>query len=165
MPAGSVSVRPWLAGLERAWAVEVLERELAGPLQARRGELVDVLSDEALVADVDGKPAGLLTYSPRVDGFELSSLVALREGVGIGRALVEALTGIARQAGAERIWVVTTNDNLAALGSYQHLGFRLIALRPGAVTQARTKLKPSIPRFGRDDLPLRDELELELPLR
>jgi hypothetical protein len=63
------------------------------------------------------------------------------------------------------VWLVTTNDNLVALRFYQRRGFRLSALRPGAVDEARRRLKPAIPDAGAFGIPLRDELELELRLR
>jgi hypothetical protein len=59
--------------------------------------------------------------------------------------------------------VVTTNDNLGALRFYQRRGFVLAALRPGAITEARRTLKPEISEIGADGIPIRDELELELP--
>ncbi|MGD8245715.1 MAG: hypothetical protein PVG25_02965 [Anaerolineae bacterium] len=63
----------------------------------------------------------------------------------------------------QRIWLITTNDNLAALRFYQRRGFSLVAVHPGAVDQART-LKPEIPAIGHSGIPIRDEIELELPL-
>lgn len=75
-------------------------------------------------------------------------------------ALLEALQS--RVADCDRIWLVTTNDNLDALRFYQRRGFSLCALRPGAVDDARHTLKPSISRTGAYGIPLRDELELEL---
>lgn len=54
---------------------------------------------------------------------------------------------------------MTTNDNLDALRLYQRHGFRLAALRPGAVDRSR-HLKPDIPAIGAYGLPLRDELLL-----
>jgi hypothetical protein len=59
---------------------------------------------------------------------------------------------------------VTTNDNLAALALYQKAGWRLAALRPGAVDASRATIKPAIPLLGEHDIPLRDELELERDL-
>jgi ribosomal protein S18 acetylase RimI-like enzyme len=56
---------------------------------------------------------------------------------------------------------VTTNDNVDALRFYQRRGFRLAALRAGAVEDARARLKPEIPWTGADGIELRDELELE----
>jgi ribosomal protein S18 acetylase RimI-like enzyme len=160
----SIAVRPYLAGLQRAWAEETLATASGGPLQARRGELIDVLAASALVADLDGERAGLLTYRFDLDGCELTSLVSIRPGRGVGRALLGALVDAAKTEGVDRVWVVTSNDNTRALRFYQRAGFRLVALRVGAVTEARTRLKPSIGRFGEDDIPIRDELELELAL-
>ena len=59
---------------------------------------------------------------------------------------------------------MTTNDNVDALRFYQRRGFRLAVLRPGAVDESREALKPEIPRSGEHDIPLRDELELEMDL-
>ena len=74
-------------------------------------------------------------------------------------ALIEAVAATARAAGARRLRVMTTNDNLRALRLYQRTGFRLEALRPGAVDAARER-KPSIPLTGEDGIPVRDELDL-----
>jgi hypothetical protein len=37
-------------------------------------------------------------------------------------------------------------------------------LRPGAVDEARARLKPSIPTVGNDGIPIRDEIDLVLEL-
>jgi hypothetical protein len=60
--------------------------------------------------------------------------------------------------------VVTTNDNTDALRFYQQRGFTLAGLRPGAVTDSRTRLKPEIPPVGEHGIPLRDEVLLERPV-
>jgi hypothetical protein len=39
----------------------------------------------------------------------------------------------------------------------------LVAVHRDAITHARANLKPEIPLTGKDDIPLRDEIELELP--
>jgi ribosomal protein S18 acetylase RimI-like enzyme len=83
-------------------------------------------------------------------------------GQGAGRMLIEAAAVALRQAGVRRAWLVTTNDNLAALALYQKAGWRLTALRPGALEGARRRLKPGIPVIGGHGIPLLDELELEL---
>jgi len=79
---------------------------------------------------------------------------------------VEATVDLARAQCLRRVWCTTTNDNLAALGFWQALGFVLVALRPGAVETAR-RLKPPVPS-GRSDgyrgLPIRDEIDLERTL-
>ena len=92
------------------------------------------------------------------------SIDALRADAGVGRRLLDAVAATARAAGAERLVVMTTNDNLVALRFYQRAGFRLAELRPGAVDEARAALKPSIPETGNDGIPLRDEIDLVLEL-
>lgn len=154
-----VTVRAFDPAADRSWASELLDREFGGAVQARRGETLNSLDLPGLVAEDGGRQVGLLFY--RLDGedCELFALLAADPGAGIGTALVDAL--VARAAGRRRIWVVTTNDNLRALRFYQRRGFSLCALRPGAVDDARRRLKPGISLTGYDGIPLRDELELE----
>jgi hypothetical protein len=59
--------------------------------------------------------------------------------------------------------LITTNDNLHAIGFYQKRGFQMAAIHRGAVNEAR-KLKPSIPMIGAHGIPMRDEIELEMVL-
>ena len=69
----------------------------------------------------------------------------------------------ARSRGCRRIFLITTNDNLNALGFYQKRGFELAALYRGAIHESR-KIKPSISLMGMNHIPLRDEIELEIRL-
>jgi hypothetical protein len=62
---------------------------------------------------------------------------------------------------AQRVWLVTTNDNLDALRFYQRRGFRIAQVRPGAVDETRKTLKPSIAEVGDFGIPIRDEIVLE----
>ncbi|WP_442967500.1 GNAT family N-acetyltransferase [Rhizobium sp. BR 362] len=91
------------------------------------------------------------------------SLDAVQPGQGVGTALIDALTDRLRRQGVSALWVMTTNDNLAALRFYQRRGFELRRLRPGAVDAARL-LKPSIPKIAENGIPIRDELDLCLRL-
>jgi ribosomal protein S18 acetylase RimI-like enzyme len=150
-----------LAEADLAWAEDLLTEAFGGRMQARRGELVDVLGLPGLVVERDGEPAGLLTYRWDDDGCELASIVVQEEHRGLGTELVEAL--VRKVDGRGRIWLVTSNDNVDALRFYQRRGFRLAELRPGAIDEARQKLKPEISRTGAYGIPIRDELELELP--
>jgi ribosomal protein S18 acetylase RimI-like enzyme len=43
-------------------------------------------------------------------------------GRGIGKALVEALAGLAREHGCYGMWVLTDDDNPAALAAYRGAG-------------------------------------------
>ncbi|GAA2318165.1 hypothetical protein GCM10010149_83290 [Nonomuraea roseoviolacea subsp. roseoviolacea] len=110
------------------------------------------------------EPAGLVTYVERDGGREVEvvTLDAWLPGRGVGRALLDAVRGEAVRRGADRLTLITTNDNTHALRFYQRYGFDLVALHRHGVDAAR-RLKPGIPAEA-DGIPIRHELELELPL-
>ncbi len=129
---------------------------------ARLGELHDPLGDEALLAEDDGRAlVGVLTYLVSGTDCEVTTLYAAQSLRGIGSALFDAALDAARAAGCDRVWLVTTNDNVDALRFYQRRGFRLAELHAGAVDVSRSTLKPSIPEIGDHGIALHDELVLE----
>ena len=145
-------------------AVEAFLGEHGSLRVARRGELLDSLDHPALLAWVGDVLVGVATYVVDGEACELLTLHAQHQLAGVGTALVDAVVRSARESGCRRLWVVTTNDNVDALRYYQRRGFRLTQLRPGAVDVSRETLKPEIPPVGAHEIPLRDELELELTL-
>lgn len=152
-----------LDGTSRRWAHELIAENWGGMMMVSRGHLYDMRVFPGLVALLDGEHVGLLTYRIEGEQCEVMSLNSLREGVGVGGALLKAVRDIASGAGCRRLWLITTNDNLHALRFYQRQGFTLAALYPNALSASRA-LKPSIPLIGMDDIPLRDEIELEMVL-
>lgn len=107
---------------------------------------------------------GVITYSI-VDGeCEIVSLDSEREGRGLGTKLINAAVEEARKRDCRRVFLITTNDNLNALGFYQKRGFELVRINRGAVNESR-KIKSSIPLLGMNNIPLRDEIELEIRLK
>ena len=88
---------------------------------------------------------------------------SLEAGIGVGTQLIEAAKHAAASAGSERLWLITTNDNTDALRFFQTRGFSLVAVHRNAVTEAR-KMKPEIPLYGLNSIPIRDEIELEIIL-
>lgn len=111
------------------------------------------------IAERAGRIAGLLTYDVRAGVLEIVTINALDQHAGIGTLLIEAIRGEAKRRGCTEIMLTTTNDNIGALRFYQRRGFRLAALRPGAVDRSRVR-KPEIPRTGDYGIPLRDEIDL-----
>ena len=145
-------------------------------MQARRGELIDVLESGmgVLALDPTGALVGIVTWA--VDAGDAAvdadgtaaeiravAVASAARGGGVGRALLDAAAAALRAAGVRRAWLVTTNDNLAALALYQKAGWRLVAVRPGAIDELRRAIKPSIPELGQHGIRLRDELVLEWP--
>ncbi len=112
----------------------------------------------------DGKEwIGLLTFMIENNECEVTSLDSLREGQGIGSQLIDRALEEARGRGCKRLFLITTNDNLNALGFYQRRGFEIVAVYRGAINESR-KLKPGISLIGYNNIPLRDEIELEIIL-
>ena len=107
---------------------------------------------------------GLLTYNVEDKDCEIVSLNSTVEGIGIGTALVRELIDAAKDAKIHRIWLITTNDNLPALKFFQKRKFEIAAVHRDSIQQAR-RLKPQIPITGVEGIPIRDEIELELPLK
>ena len=133
---------------------------------ARLDELQRPLDHPALVA-VDGDDlVGVQTYVLAGTAAEILTLHVDERwrGAGTGTALIGSAERLAVGAGCTRLFLVTTNDNTAALRFYQRRGFRLAELRPGAVTRSRATLKPEIPELGTDGIAIRDELVLDKPL-
>lgn len=112
------------------------------------------------LAIAHGAKQGLVTYYIRDDECEIVTLDSVTECRGIGSALIAAVREAASQAACRRIWLITTNDNVKAIRFYQKRGFELVAVHRNAIEKFR-KLKPEIPRFGIDGIPIRDEIEME----
>jgi ribosomal protein S18 acetylase RimI-like enzyme len=165
MPA-AVAVRPLGPG-EEAAAAALLDEVMSGRHQARLGETHDVLALPGVGAWDGPRLVGMATWAPPdpAGRAELAAVAVVGDhrGRGFGGALVEAAATAARRAGATVQWLVTTNDNLDALRLYQRHGYRLAALHPGSVDDARRR-KPSIPTAGAYGIPRRDELVLERAL-
>jgi GNAT superfamily N-acetyltransferase len=147
---------------ERAWIREFLERAWGTPVMSR-GVAHDARQLPALVADTGDEIVGLATFHFADGDCELVTLDAVREGQGVGSALLTAVGEEAGRRGCGRLWLITSNDNVNAIRFYQRRGMRLIAVHRGAIDEAR-RTKPSIPLIGEYGIPIHDELEFELLL-
>jgi ribosomal protein S18 acetylase RimI-like enzyme len=128
------------------------------------GGLLDASRLPGWIAEQGSEVVGLLTYRHTGSTLDIVTINAYRPGGGIGTSLIERLAGQAPALGAKRIRVATTNDNTDALRFYQRRGFRLTGMRPDAMTKARRRHKPQIPEIGQHGIPIRDEIDLELPV-
>jgi GNAT superfamily N-acetyltransferase len=151
---------------DRNWVAQFLDTHWGSTRIVTRGQvylahlLPGLIAEDA--ADPD-KRLGLVTYRFDGDECEIMTLDSIAPGQGVGTALLEAVKQAASEAGCRRLWLITTNDNLPALRFYQKRGFSLAAVYPRALDESR-RLKPEIPLFGFDGIPLRDEIELEIRL-
>jgi ribosomal protein S18 acetylase RimI-like enzyme len=134
-----------------------------GEIMITRGNIYRPEQLEGFVIDDGAEWIGLLTFIIKDSELEVTSLDSLREGQGVGSILLNQVIQEARARDCSRIFLITTNDNLSALGFYQKRGFELVTLYRGAIDESR-KIKPSISLIGMNNIPLRDEIELEKKL-
>lgn len=124
-----------------------------------RGKVHYVADLESLVLIEENRVVGLLTYTMENKEIEIVSLDSFNEGHGIGSALLEGVKEVFLHSDCQRLWLVTTNDNLRALRFYQKRQFTITDIHLNAVDHAR-KIKPSIPLTGYDNIPIQHEIEL-----
>jgi ribosomal protein S18 acetylase RimI-like enzyme len=118
---------------------------------------------DGFIIEDDSKVQGFVTYRIQDGQCEVVSLNSLVQRRGIGRQLLEKVIETAREKQLRRLWLVTTNDNLNAQAFYRRMGLELCEVRVDALEQSR-KLKPEIPQFGENGLPIRDEIEFDMYL-
>jgi len=148
---------------DRNWVAAFVKSHWGSEIVVAKGRIIRAAELDGFAAFKGKEPIGLLTY--RIEGLdcEIATIDSTVEGAGVGTALINAVRKIAKAKGCKRLWLITTNDNLNALGFYQKRSFQIIAVRPNAVDEAR-KLKPQISLKAANGIPIRDELELELEL-
>ncbi|OGC92028.1 MAG: GNAT family N-acetyltransferase [candidate division Zixibacteria bacterium RBG_16_53_22] len=153
-----------VAADDRERARIILTEEWGSARVVSRGKIYQADMLPGFMAMTDNVPVGLVTFNIEAGSCEIVTLNSRRERIGIGAALIEAVRRTASEAGCRRLWLITTNDNTHALRFYQRFGFVIKAVHANAVAESR-KLKPEIPILGYDNIPIRDEIELELILQ
>lgn len=157
--------REWVAHfLDERWGTtQIVSRgkavygHLLPGFMAERGMETEA---EEVAEESAAENIGLITVHIGERDCEITTLDSLDESMGVGSALVEAVEEWAREAGMERLWLVTTNDNLEALKFWQKRGYELVSVHRNAIADAR-RIKPQIPITGLNGITIRDEIELE----
>ena len=91
-----------------------------------------------LLAWVDGQPAGCVAYKPYDPGSCTMKRMYVRpdyRGLGVGRALVEELLELAREAGYQNMRLGTMDVMLSAQRLYQAMGFAAIDFKSEVQTE------------------------------
>jgi len=153
-------IRP-LGDDDRAWLGALLAERWGSPMVISRDRVHQADELPGFVAEQGAQRLGAATFHVKRRCCELVTLDSLAERQGIGTALVDAVADAARAADCDKLWLITTNDNVVALRFYQRRGFELVAIHRNALEVSR-RLKPQIPLAGIDGIPLRDEIELEM---
>ena len=148
---------------DRNWVESFVKSHWGSEIVVAKGRVLRPVELDGFVGFNGKNPVGLLTYRIEGPDCEIVTIDSIAQGEGVGTALINAVRERAKVKGCRRLWLITTNDNLNALGFYQKRGFRLIAIYPDALEASR-KLKPQISIKAANGIPIRDELELELDL-
>jgi GNAT superfamily N-acetyltransferase len=156
------TIRP-LGDADREWVKQFITWQWGAEIIVLDGVMYHPETLPGFAAICGDEIAGVVTYHFQGSACEIVTLDSLETNRGIGTALVDAVKQRARQIGCHRLWLRTTNDNLNALRFYQKRGFVLAAIHPNALERSR-KLRPEIPLVGKEGIPLRDEIELEMML-
>jgi N-acetylglutamate synthase-like GNAT family acetyltransferase len=148
---------------DTAWIRELFIQKWAGDLMIIRGKAYQLEELSGYIAELSNKKVGLITFRVTGQKLEITSLNSLLEKKGVGSTLVNKVLNFAKTRRLKSIRLITTNDNLNAIGFWQKRGFKLLRIYPDSLEMAR-KLKPALPFVGENGIPLRDEIELEMKL-
>lgn len=146
---------------DREWINNFIQEQWGSLVVVSRCVLHHPADLPGFIWENNGVRKGLLTYKINQNECEIVTLNSQVEYRGIGTALIESVRKEAVKMGCNRIWLITTNDNMKAIRFYQKRGFVLVAVHRNAIEESR-KLKPEIPRLGTDGIPIRDEIEMEM---
>jgi len=135
----------------------------SGPFVVSKGILHDTRIQPGFIAKKNDEIIGYILYNfsdfPNRD-CEITVLESLCKNIGVGSALINAVINAATDAKCNRVWLITTNDNIHAIRFYQRQNFTLKKVHINALEISR-KLKPQIPLTGYDGLPIAHEFEFE----
>jgi N-acetylglutamate synthase-like GNAT family acetyltransferase len=132
-------------------------------LSISKGKIQDTSRLPGFVCKVQDNIAGAVTYNIEREECEIVTLDCKIGNKGFGTKLINKVIVKARETKCKRIWLVTTNDNANAIRFYQKRGFEWVGFYKDAMQKSRL-LKPEIPEFGFDNIPIKHEIEFEYKL-
>ncbi|QWU46702.1 GNAT family N-acetyltransferase [Bacillus sp. NP247] len=129
-------------------------------MMVSRGRAHQLEELPGFIALKNDRIVGIITCEVLKNMCEVVSLDSFEEGNGIGTKLVDCVLQMARENECEKVWLITTNDNMNALRFYQKRNFMMTNLYIDAVKEAR-KIKKEIPFIGYDNIAISHEIQLE----
>jgi GNAT superfamily N-acetyltransferase len=146
---------------DNAWLEELMVKEWGGLPLVIRGKKYYPTQLDGIIAENESGIAGFLFYEMREKDCEIIVFEVFDKFKGTGTILLDKLKDIAKHKKCSRIYLMTTNDNLDALRFYQKRNFHICGVHIDSVKISR-KIKPTIGMIGDFDIPVRDEIDLEL---
>lgn len=127
------------------------------------GEWIDLSRTKAVICVENSEVIGAVHYYFAGDSCEILSLFSHKEHVGIGQKLMHLVLDECRDCGLQRLFLVTTNDNVRAFKFYQQFGMDLEEIRFNQLELSR-RLKPQTPFVGDNGIPLKHELQFGIKI-
>ena len=146
---------------DKEWIIPYMRHNWGSEKMVTKNKVYNATELLGFIAEQNEKPVGIALYNIENKECEIVLLESFIKKNGIGSSLIDCINKIATTQECKRVWLITTNDNLAAIRFYQMRGFSLVAIYHNAINESR-KLKPEIPLRGIDGISIRDEIELEL---
>jgi GNAT superfamily N-acetyltransferase len=128
-----------------------------------KGKLLNTIELPGFISILDSKVIGLITYDIQGKDCEIVTLDSKINNHGMGTQLIKMVIEKAKLNYCNRVWLITTNDNTNAIRFYQKRGFDWVGFYKDSLQVSR-KIKPEIPEFGDDNIPIKHEIEFELRL-
>ena len=141
----------------------ILKKEWNCPPSVSRGNAIDTTVSPGFISLAGNNINGVITYNIENSECEIVTLNSFEGNKGVGTALINAVYSVAKANECNRLWLITTNDDIDAIRFYQIKGFEWVATHINAMDLSR-KIKPSIPLIGMYHIPIKHELEFEMKL-
>ncbi|KAA3616867.1 MAG: GNAT family N-acetyltransferase [Calditrichaeota bacterium] len=130
-------------------------------MSVSRGRIFDTVALPGFIYIKNKRVIGLVTYNIEKDNCEIVTLNSLQNNRGLATQLIMKVIEKAKENDCKRVWLITTNDNTYAIRFYQKRGFEWVGFYKDSMNESRN-LKPEIPEFGVDRIPIKHEIEFEL---
>ena len=145
---------------DRTLIAEFIAEHWGSSFSVSRGKVYHIVDLPGFICVQNGKIAGLITYHIVKKDCEIVTLNSEFENEGLGTQLINKVINAAKKHQCNRVWLITTNDNVNAIRFYQKRGFDWIGFYRDAMIESR-KIKSEIPWYGNDGIPIRHEIEFE----
>ena len=125
-----------------------------------KGKVHNVADLPGFISIQGGEIIGLITYKIFKNECEIVTLDSRIKNLGLGTQLLNKVLIAAKHNKCIRVWLITTNDNTQAIRFYQKRDFLWVGFHKNAIENSR-KIKPEIPELGKNDIPIKHEIEFE----
>lgn len=119
---------------------------------------------EGFIAYLENEIVGFLTYDIKDCALEVVAIDGLDENSAIDSSLLDLTIQRAKSLHLDKVWSVTTNDNIPVMQFFEKKDFRKKQVYYNSIKKARSKF-PQIPEKGYQNIPILHEIEFEYLLQ